>query len=77
MMMTQEQAVLKGEVHLAEMAALLRQAAKDGRPTDEVERGLWEILLKLGLTMLGGHVEGVGPGDMGETQGIWGQVLRF
>ena len=76
MMMTQEQAVLKGQVHLAKMAAFLRQAAKDGRPIDEVERGLWRMLLKLGLTMLEGHVEAVGPGDVGETLTHDGRVLR-
>jgi hypothetical protein len=76
MMMTQEQAVLKGQVHLAKMAAFLHQAAKDGRPIDEVERGLWQMLLKLGLTMLEGHVETVGPGDVGETLAHDGRVLR-
>ena len=76
MMMTQEQAVLKGQVHLAEMAKFISQAAKGGRPIEEAERGLWQPLLELGRTMLAGYVETVGPGDVGETLTHEGRVLR-
>lgn len=67
MIMTQEQAILKGQVQLEELAVFVRQASREGRPIDEVERTLWQSLLALGHTMLAGYVAGVGPGDMGET----------
>jgi len=76
MIMAQEQAILKGQVQLEEMAALVRQAAKDGRPIDQVERDLWQSLLALGRTMLTVYVEGVGPGDVGETLAYEGRELK-
>lgn len=76
MIMTQEQRILKGQVELEEMARFVRQAAKDGRPIDEVERGLWVALLRLGHTMLEHYVELVGPGDVGDTLSYEGRVLR-
>ena len=76
MIMAQEQAILKGKTQLEEMAALVRQAAKDGRPIDQVERDLWQSMLRLGLTMLAVYVEGVGPGDVGETLAYAGRELK-
>jgi hypothetical protein len=76
MIMAQERMILKGQVQLEEMAAFVRQAARDGRPIDEVERGLWQSLLALGHTMLSGYVEGVGVGDVGETLPYEGRQLR-
>src|SRR4030065_113412 len=65
MIMAQERMILKGQVQLEEMAALVRQAAKDGRPIDQVERSLWQSMLALGRTMLSSYVEAVGAGDLG------------
>lgn len=76
MMMAHEQQILKGQVQLSEMAALVRQAAKDGRPIAEVERSLWDMVLALGRTMLSSYVEGVGPGDVGETLAYEGRELK-
>jgi hypothetical protein len=76
MIMAQEQMILKGQVQLEEMARFVRQAAKDGRPIDTVERGLWQALLDLGHTMLAGYVEGVGPGDVGDTLRHEGRELK-
>jgi hypothetical protein len=76
MIMTQEQMILKGQVQLDEMVGFVRQAAKDGRPIDQVERSLWQALLGLGRTLLAGYVEGVGPGDVGETLSYQGRELR-
>ncbi len=59
--------IIKRQVQLDEMAALVRRAARDGRPIDEVVRGLWQSLLSLGHPMLRGYVEGVGVGDVGVT----------
>lgn len=67
MIMTQERKILKGQAQLDEMVAFVRQAAKDGRPIDAVERSLWQSLLALGHTLLGSYVEGVGPGDVGDS----------
>jgi hypothetical protein len=76
MIMSQERLILKGQEQLEAMAGLVRQAAQDGRPIDQVERGLWQALLKLGHTLLAGYVEGVGPGDVGETLVYEGRELR-
>ncbi len=67
MIMTEEQAILKGQMQFDQMAAFVRQAARDGKSIDQVERGLWKSMLSLGLTMLDGYVEGQGTGDVGET----------
>jgi hypothetical protein len=76
MILAQEQMILKGKVQLDEMAALVRQAAKEGRPIDQVERDLWQSMLRLGLTMLEVYVEGVGPGDVGDTLAYEGRELK-
>jgi len=76
MIMTQERMILKGQAQLDKMAAFVRQAAADGRSIDEVERGLWESLLALGHTLLGAYVEGVGPGDVGDSLTYAGRDLR-
>jgi len=76
MIVTKEQAILKGQVHLEEMARLVQQAARDGRSIDQVERQLWQTLLALGHTMLESYVAAVGPGDVGETLAYAGRSLR-
>jgi hypothetical protein len=76
MIMAQEEMILKGQVQLAEMAAFVRRASQDGRPIDEVERGLWQSMLALGHTLLAGYVAGVGPGDLGEALAYEGRDLR-
>ena len=76
MIMTQERMIFKGQGQMDEMVAFVRQAAKDGRPIDVVERSLWRSLLALGHTLLAGYVEGVGPGDMGDTLRHEGRELN-
>jgi hypothetical protein len=76
MIMAQEQAILKGQVQLAEMAEFVRRASRDGRPIEEVERQLWSSMLAAGHTLLAGYVAGVGPGDMGDTLVYEGRDLR-
>jgi len=75
MIMTQERMILKGQAQLDEMVAFVRKAAQDGRPIDQVERGLWSSLLALGHTLLTGYVEGVGPGDVGDALVYEGREL--
>jgi len=65
MIMTQEQAILKGEVQLEEMAELVRRASRDGRAIDQVERELWQSVLALGHTLLAGYVAGGSGRDAG------------
>jgi hypothetical protein len=74
--MAQERMIIKGQVQLEEMAEFVRQAVRDGRPIDQVERGLWQSLLALGHTMLAGYVEGVGVCDVGETLSYEGRQLN-
>lgn len=76
MIMAQEQAILKGQVQLEQMAALIRQASSQGRSIDQVERELWQSLLALGHTLLTGYVAGVGPGDVGPTLDYQGRQLK-
>jgi hypothetical protein len=76
MIMEQERTILKGQMQLDEMVAFVHQAARDGRPIDEVERGLWRALLALGHTLLAGYVEQVGIGDVGETLSFEGRELK-
>jgi len=76
MIMTQERMILKGQAQLEEMAAFVRRCSQEGRRIDEVERGLWQSLRVLGHTLLAGYVEGVGPGDVGDSLVCEGRELR-
>jgi len=76
MIMTQEQAILKGQRQFGEMATFVQQAARDGRPIEQVERGLWESLLTLGRTMLESYVGAQSPGDLGPSVTVKGRSLR-
>jgi len=67
MMMTKETELLKAQGEFQAMVELVRQATKDGRRIDEVERGLWQHLLSLGRAMLQSYVADAGDGDVGET----------
>jgi len=76
MIMTEEQTILKGQMQFDQMVEYVRQAARDGRGIDEVERSLWTSLLALGHTLLEGYVRAQGTGDMGATLEYEGQTLR-
>jgi hypothetical protein len=52
MIIVRERALLKGQRQSHEMAAFVQRAARERRPIDEVQRGLWESLSALGRTML-------------------------
>lgn len=67
MIMTQEQSILKAQQQLDQAAQMIRQATRDNRPIDQVERDLWQQMLGLGLSMLHGFVAGQGQGDTGPT----------
>jgi len=51
----------------ASLAGYVRQAAREGGPIHEVERGIWERLLQMGRQALGEFLAAQGNGDVGET----------
>ncbi len=52
MIMAQEQSILKAQQQLDQAAQMIRQATRDVRPIDQVERDLWQQMLGIGLSML-------------------------
>jgi hypothetical protein len=76
MILAQEQAILKGEKQFEQLVAFVRQASRDGRTIEQVERGLWERLRSVGLCMLEGYVQGQGTGDLGPTLEHEGRTLK-
>ncbi len=76
MMIAQEQQFLKAQTQLQALCEFVRRAeAKDLR-IDEVERGLFERLLALGLTLLEAFVAGQGNGDAGPTLDCKNHTVR-
>jgi hypothetical protein len=67
MIMTQEQAFLKAQDQLAGLIAFVQGASAQALRLDQVERGLFDRLLQLGLSLLTAHVAAQGTGDVGET----------
>ena len=67
MILTQEQAFLKAQAQLADLIAFVRASPGEGLRIDQVERGLFERLLQLGLSRLIAHVAASGDGDVGDT----------
>jgi hypothetical protein len=52
---------------LAELTGLVEAAARDGLPAHELERGLWQQLLRLGHELQAQYFALAGDGDCGET----------
>jgi hypothetical protein len=62
---------------VAQLQAFVAQAAQQGTPVHEVERGLWRQLLCLGRQLLSDFFTQVGTGDMGPTLALPdGQTIR-
>ncbi|MBL8253101.1 MAG: ISKra4 family transposase [Candidatus Competibacter sp.] len=62
---------------LAELEGLVREAARDGLPAHEVERGLWSSLLRLGHELQAEYFALAGDGDRRETLVLAdGRVIR-
>lgn len=55
------------ETLVPQILGLLQQARGDGRPVHEVERGLWDLALRIGHDSLHAFLASHGSGDMGET----------
>jgi hypothetical protein len=72
MTMTHETDLLKGEnadllAILQDLQTAVRQAAHNDTPIHEVERMVWQQLLRLGRTLLGQFLSLVGTGDLGDS----------
>jgi hypothetical protein len=72
MIMTRETDALKPEnadliAILQEMCTTVREAAHNGTAIHEVERAVWQQILKMGHTLLGEFLGLLGQGDMGES----------
>ena len=52
---------------LAELTGFVTDAARDGLPAHELERGLWQYLLRLGHDLQAAYFALAGDGDCGET----------
>ncbi len=50
-----------------ELLTFVRSAASQGTAVHDVERGIWQRLLRLGRTTLGQFFAWQGPGDLGNT----------
>ena len=62
---------------LAELTGFVSDAARDGLPAHELERGLWQYLLRWGHELQGQYFALAGDGDCGETLKLAdGQVVR-
>ena len=62
---------------LAELTGFVSDAARDGLPAHELERGLWPYLLRLGHELQGQYFALAGDGDCGETLRLAdGRVVR-
>jgi hypothetical protein len=80
MSMAEPLTVLKMELMqnlVPQIVDLLSQSMADGVPIHEVERGVWELLLKTGHQALRAFLESHGTGDVGETIALAdGQEVR-
>jgi hypothetical protein len=77
MILSEEQALLKGRDQFEQLVAMIAQAADDGQRIDTLERGLMQQLLALGHTLLGLFISHHGDGDLGpDAQGSQGRILN-
>jgi hypothetical protein len=77
MILTEEQALLKGRDQFEQLVSMMTQAADDGQRIDTVERSLMSQLLALGHTLLGLFIARHGDGDLGQDcQGDQGRTLN-
>ena len=70
MKIAQEAEVLKGELGPSlppELREFVERAAQDGRPMHEVERGVWDRVLRVGHDAVQHFLNVQGTGDMGPT----------
>lgn len=76
MMMTPEEAILKGQEQFQAIVEFVKRAIQQGGPAHQFEEDLFRQLLGLGLALSEAFVVGQGPGDLGETLEHDGRTLR-
>jgi hypothetical protein len=67
MIMNQEQALLKAHEQVQTLMAFVQNALDQNLRLDQVERGLFTMLLQLGHSLLQAHVAAAGDGNVGDT----------
>jgi len=75
-MMDREREIFKAQDQFEELVNMIRNAANEGEPIDQVERNLWQRLLAMGQRLLQGYVDLQGSGDMGESLEKEGKQYR-
>lgn len=70
MMIASEREFLKAHEQLEELIESVRQAGREGRRMDEVERTIFGELLRMGWHLLQAFVGSAGDGDVGETLAV-------
>lgn len=65
--LTTEGEGLDRSAHWAVLTGFVYDAARDGLPAHELERGLWSRLLRLGHDLQAQYFAWVGDGDCGKT----------
>jgi len=75
-MMDFERELFKAREQFEQIVRTIREAAKEGKPIDQVERDLWQSQLSLGRMLLQGYVDLQGSGDVGETVKKEGEEFR-
>ena len=77
MIITPEQAALKGQHHFDALRDIVEQASRDGQRIDTVEWDVFRQLLGLGHTRLSAFVAAAGDGDLGpEAETPQGRTVR-
>ena len=76
MILSQEQAILNGEIEFERLVRWVQQAGEQGRRIDLVEEQLFRSLLGLGKTLLQAYLAAQGTGDVGETFDRDGRTLH-
>ena len=73
MIMSQEQAILKGRAQFEQLVALVQTGKVE---LGQMERDLFQGLLGIGRSLLEAYVVAQGTGDVGQTLEHQGQTLR-
>lgn len=76
MIMTQEREILKAQKQLEELCEAIRQAGREMKRADEVERTVFSRVLQIGHSLMEAFLRGAGDGDAGKKVERQGRALR-
>lgn len=76
MIMEQERAIFKSQEQFANLLEMIQEAVNSGEPIDQVEKTIWQRLMKIGQLLTQGYVDQQGTGDFGPTMEHEGKTLR-